>query len=215
MFDHWLLEEMQAVCASMGWPDPCPNWSPAPQTRERFGVHSWSPDMGDLPPAEGPGEEADLVDEESVALEEMLEQQRIKSLESVAGEYILLGTASVQGFWELRSLLLGFRACLSRVQACFAFLQLFEISARLTSAAAKSHPFLATLLKICMHKDSRRHQDGLRNQACTTDTLLSLLPFFYFLKDLDGGLSIGSTCLVNSLGKSTWQHEFASKFRAQ
>lgn len=89
MFDHWLLEEMQAVCASMGWPDPCPDWRPAPQTQERFGVHSWSSDMrGNLQSADAPEEEPDLVDEECATLEEMLEQQRVKSLETVAGEFI-------------------------------------------------------------------------------------------------------------------------------
>ena len=87
MFDHWLLEEMQALCASMGWPNPCPEWRRARPTQERFGVHSISSDMrGASPSAEGAGEEPDLVDEETVALEEMLEEQRVKSLETIAGE---------------------------------------------------------------------------------------------------------------------------------
>lgn len=87
MFDHWLLEEMQAVCASMGWPDPCPEWRQAAPTQEQFGVHSCSRDMrGALPPAEGPEEEPDLVDEERIALEKVLEQQRLKSAETAAGE---------------------------------------------------------------------------------------------------------------------------------
>lgn len=81
MFDHWLLEEMQAVCAAMGWPDPCPEWRQAPPTQEKFGVHAASADMqADMqaaatPAGDGLEQEAEILDEEATVVERMLEEQ--------------------------------------------------------------------------------------------------------------------------------------------
>lgn len=84
MYDHWLLEEMQSVCASMGWPNPCPEWRPAPPTEERFGVHATSADMQAAASQEVGEQEPVVIDQEAAEVEHMLEEQRLKSLQAAS-----------------------------------------------------------------------------------------------------------------------------------
>lgn len=87
MFDHWLLEEMQAVCAAMGWPNPCPEWRPAPPTQELFGVHAASTEIRAAVSQERGDQEPEVLDQEATAVERMLEEQRLKS-EHAAGKHL-------------------------------------------------------------------------------------------------------------------------------
>ncbi|GAQ93604.1 hypothetical protein KFL_017000010, partial [Klebsormidium nitens] len=79
MNDHFLLEEMQAVCRQMGWPDPFPEWKKAPPTKERFGADNLPPEVREAlemaAALEEPG--ATERDREAVALEEILERQAL------------------------------------------------------------------------------------------------------------------------------------------
>ncbi|GAQ91446.1 hypothetical protein KFL_007870020 [Klebsormidium nitens] len=84
MFDHWLLEEMQATCAAMGWPNPCPEWRPAPPTQERFGVHAASVEMQTAVSREGGDPEPEVLDQEAAIVESMLEEQWLKSMHAAA-----------------------------------------------------------------------------------------------------------------------------------
>lgn len=87
MYDHWLLEEMQATCARMGWPNPCPEWRLAPPTQERFGVDSVSSEMwAAMTSKEDFDESLESLDEEATALEIVLEEQRLRALD-VTGKY--------------------------------------------------------------------------------------------------------------------------------
>jgi hypothetical protein len=88
MYNHWLLEEMQATCVCMGWPNPCPQWHPAPPTQERFGVDSISSDMWAALVGEGDFEDLlEPLDDEATALEIILEEQRLKTMDA-AGNFL-------------------------------------------------------------------------------------------------------------------------------
>jgi hypothetical protein len=90
MYDHWLLEEMQAACARMGWPNPCPEWRAAPPTSERFGVDSVSSETWAAMANEDDFDESlESLDEGATALEIVLEEQRLRALDVIC-KYIPL-----------------------------------------------------------------------------------------------------------------------------